>query len=109
MPFAHSQLLADIPAIVFSRKTPKRARFNEAWRRFPFADTLSSISFLTDVEKQTVTMYVTDYTNTVAVTYPQHKRLSDGLGQCPRSAATCRVVDGTAGEFRVEPRSLIQR
>ena len=44
MPLQHSQLLADIPqAIVFSEKNvSKRARFNEAWRRFPFADTLGA-------------------------------------------------------------------
>ncbi len=90
------------------KNVPKRARFNEAWRRFPFADTLGSISFLTDVEKQTVTMYVTDYTNTVAVTYPANTNAY--LMVSVNARDLLQRVESLTGQqvrFRVEPRSLI--
>lgn len=90
------------------KNVPKRARFNEAWGRFPFADTLGSISFLTDVEKQTVTMYVTDYTNTVAVTYPANTNAYLMVSVNARDLLQCvGSLTGQQVRFRVEPRSLI--
>jgi len=87
---------------------PKRARFNEAWRRFPFADTLACITFMSDVEKQTVTLYVTDYTNTVAVTY---LATTNSYLMISVNARKMREgVDSLTGSqvrFRVEPQSLI--
>ena len=90
------------------KNVPKRARFNEAWSRFPFADTLGSISFLTDVEQQTVTLYVTDYTNTVAVTYPANTNAYLMVSVNARDLLQCvESLTGQQVRFRVEPRSLI--